>query len=197
MISGQKKYKIYWSKHNPMFLIPNFNHITVNRGLKSNFFDQIQFICPEESMDFLVIFQVTKEEFDECTVRDPGNQEWLNCNRSGGKNDRLFSLRRMYGFMPGKEYFYISTATEDDWFATSKGACQRDNMKLAIKIWSSEEEVKDEQNKIASKRVHEDPSHQCQYQQNNNSRLISPSKSSLLMILYSLSVIFDQHRKTT
>merc|ERR1711976_458807 len=76
-----KIHMVYWNTTNPIFRIDNTDHIVdVNEGNQPFEYDQLNIICPHQSLEQHVIYSVTREEYDNCRVTNPKPKIVAICN---------------------------------------------------------------------------------------------------------------------
>ena len=77
-----KIHKVYWNTTNPIFRIDNTDHIVdVNNGNLPWEYDQLNLICPHNSLEKHIVYSVTKEEFEGCRVTNPKPKIVAICNK--------------------------------------------------------------------------------------------------------------------
>ena len=77
-----KIHMVYWNTTNPIFRIDNTDHIVdVNDGNLPWEYDQLNLICPHNSLEQHVIYSVSKEEFDNYRVTNPRPKIVAICNK--------------------------------------------------------------------------------------------------------------------
>lgn len=140
---------LYWNSSNPMFEISNTDHvIDVNTHKVGHAYDQINIFCPFYSAmerrkggkEQHVIYSVSKEEYTDCRVKDSNPRTIAICDNP--KKQRMYTisfrsfspLPNMPEYLPGKDYFFISTATPEDLHNRDGGYCTHYNMKVTFKV---------------------------------------------------------------
>lgn len=148
--AGPKTFSIYWNISTDAFRIDNTDHIfDINKGNSKFEYDQVNIICPvynsrevkDEETEKYMIYNVSKEEYDTCRITNPNPRVIAVCDKP---------FRRMYftitfrpfspqpgglEFLPGHDYYFISTASKDDLHRRVSGRCLSHNMKVLFKVW--------------------------------------------------------------
>ena len=136
-----KIHMVYWNTTNPIFRIDNTDHIVdVNDGNLPWEYDQLNLICPHNSLEQHVIYSVSKEEFDNCRVTNPRPKIVAICNKPQEFMYFTITFRSFtptpggLEFRPGQEYYFISTANTRDIHRRVGGWCKSHNMKMIVKV---------------------------------------------------------------
>lgn len=156
MPTGAKFYTIHWNSSNPIFRIDNTdNVIDVNRNNLKFEYDQVNLICPvytpqtrnEEDMEKYIIYNVSKDEYETCRITNPNPRIIAVCDKPYKLMYFTITFRPFtpqpggLEFLPGHDYYFISTSTSDDLHRRIGGRCSTHNMKIVFKVWSPPEEV--------------------------------------------------------
>ena len=94
----------------------------------------------QENVEKFLVYHVTKEEFDTCIIRSPHPKIIAPCNSPYRKLFFTLSFRSfspMPGaleFLPGKDYYFISTSSRNDLHLRQRGMCLTNNMRMVIKV---------------------------------------------------------------
>jgi len=136
-----KIHMVYWNTTNPIFRIDNTDHIVdVNDGNLPWEYDQLNLICPHNSLEQHVIYSVSKEEFDNCRVTNPRPKIVAICNKPQEFMYFTITFRSFsptpggLEFKPGQNYYLISTSTQRDIHRRVGGFCSSHNMKMIFKV---------------------------------------------------------------
>ena len=153
---GKRVHVIHWNKANPMFRIDNTdNVIDVNVGNTRWEYDQANFICPQSNNDNeegehekYIIYNVSKEEYDSCMVYRPTSRVVGTCTRPHELSYFTISFRSFtpvpggLEFLPGQDYYFISTSGPRDLHGRNGGRCKTHNMKVIFKVANNDERPK-------------------------------------------------------
>lgn len=148
--SSAKYYTIHWNSSNPIFRIDNTdNVIDVNRNNLKFDYDQVNLICPvyspgtnEEDMEKYIIYNVSKDEFETCRITNPDPRIIAVCDKPHKLMYFTITFRPFtpqpggLEFLPGHDYYFISTSTGDDLHRRIGGRCTTHNMKIVFKVWA-------------------------------------------------------------
>jgi len=146
---GSRLPDLYWNSSNPIFHISNTDHImdVVQGGSPA---PKINIICPhypwkeEEEQEQHVIYSVEKEEFETCRILRPQPRIIAKCTEPSKKKVFTFSFRSFspipggIEFLPGQDYYFISTSGPSDVQSRVGGFCQSHNMKVVFKVLDPE-----------------------------------------------------------
>ena len=143
---------MHWNSTNPIFRIDNTdNIIDVNTKSVNPFdYDQANIVCPyykekQLQQEKYVIYSVTKQEYDTCTITNPNPQVIAICNKPEELKYFTITFRSFtptpggLEFKPGLDYYFISTSANDDLDERVGGRCSTHNMKITFKIAPSQE----------------------------------------------------------
>lgn len=149
--SSAKFYTIHWNSTNPIFRIDNTdNVIDVNRNNVKFEYDQVNLICPvytpgtknEEEMEKYIIYNVSKDEYETCRITNPNPRIIAVCDKPYKLMYFTITFRPFtpqpggLEFLPGHDYYFISTSTSDDLHRRIGGRCTTHNMKMVFKVWA-------------------------------------------------------------
>ena len=136
-----KVHRIYWNTTNPIFRIDNTDHIVdVNDGNLPWEYDQLNLICPHNSLEQHVIYSVDRHEFDSCTISNPRPKIVAICNKPQEFMYFTITFRSFsptpggLEFKPGQNYYFISTSTQRNIHRRAGGFCSSHNMKMIFKV---------------------------------------------------------------
>ena len=136
-----KVHRVYWNTTNPIFRIDNTDHIVdVNDGNLPWEYDQLNLICPHNSLEQHVIYSVDRHEFDSCTISNPRPKIVAICNKPQEFMYFTITFRSFsptpggLEFKPGQNYYFISTSTQRNIHRRAGGFCSSHNMKMIFKV---------------------------------------------------------------
>ena len=136
-----KIHMVYWNTTNPLFRIDNTDHIVdVNEGNLPWEYDQLNIICPQNSLEQHVVYSVSEEEYNSCRVTNPRPKIVALCNKP--QEFKYFTITfRSFSptpggleFKPGQNYYFISTSTQRDIHRRAGGFCSSHNMKMIFRV---------------------------------------------------------------
>lgn len=150
---GAKSFTIHWNSSNSIFLIDNTdNIIDVNRGNLKFEYDQANLICPvytpgtkDEDIEKYIIYNVSKDEYETCRITNPNPRIIAVCDKPFKLMYFTITFRPFtpqpggLEFLPGHDYYFISTSTGDDLHRRIGGRCTTHNMKIVFKVWNPQE----------------------------------------------------------
>jgi len=143
-----KIHSVYWNSTNPIFRIDNTDHIVdVNEANLPWEYDQLNIICPQNSLEQHVIYSVSQDEFESCRVTNPRPKIVAICNKPEEFQYFTITFRNFsptpggLEFRPGENYYLISTSTRRDLHRRVGGFCSSHNMKMIFKVAEREETV--------------------------------------------------------
>lgn len=137
---------INWNKDNPMFRIDNTDHIIdINKNNGPFEYDQVNLICPMAKPGTLhperhIIYSVSREEYDSCRITNPKPKIVAICDRPFQPKFFTITFRSFtptpggHEFLPGHDYYFISTASKNDLHRRVGGGCSSHNMKMIFKV---------------------------------------------------------------
>ncbi|XP_066142510.1 ephrin-B2a isoform X3 [Euwallacea fornicatus] len=142
-------YTIHWNSSNPIFRIDNTdNIIDVNRENLKFEYDQVNLICPvytpgtrDDDMEKYIIYNVSKDEYETCRITNPNPRIIAVCDKPYKLMYFTITFRPFtpqpggLEFLPGHDYYFISTSTSDDLHRRIGGRCTTHNMKIVFKVW--------------------------------------------------------------
>ncbi|XP_054161349.1 latrophilin Cirl-like [Oppia nitens] len=144
--AGARLPDIYWNSSNPIFRIDNTDHIIdVNRGNVAYEYDQVNVVCPiytkgtkEEDIETFIIYNVSKEEYDTCTVSNYATARTIAvCDKPFLNRYYTVTFRPFtpqpggLEFRPGQDYYFVSLSTTP---RSGPGKCQTHHMKVVFKV---------------------------------------------------------------
>lgn len=148
--AARRIFNIFFNTTNSMFRIDNTDNVfDVNTGNSPAEYDQANIICPvyplgtrEADMERYIIYNVSREEFDNCRITDPSPKVVAKCNLPHRFNYITITFRPFtptplsMEFKPGRDYYFISTSSRSDLHRRIGGRCSTNNMKMVFKISS-------------------------------------------------------------
>ena len=150
-VSCSKVRNVYWNTsttgHTDQPLI-----VTVNEDNLPWEYDQVNLICPvvktgDNDAEQHVIYRVEKEEYDNCKVTSPRPRIVAVCNRPETFMYFTITFRSFtptpggLEFIPGQEYYFISTSNNRDIHRRVGGWCKSHNMKMIVKVAETQTEL--------------------------------------------------------
>ena len=139
-------HSVYWNTTNPIFRIDNSQHIVdVNEGNEPWEYDQLNIICPHNSLEKHVIYSVSEEEYNSCRVINPKPKIVAVCDKPKSFIYVTITFRSFsptpgsLEFKPGQNYYFISTSTQRDIHRRVGGFCSSHNMKMIFKVADNQE----------------------------------------------------------
>ena len=134
---------MHWNVSNPIFRIDNTEHV-----MDVMLQDQVHIVCPKWNSDEqYIIYNVNKEDYDNCRITDPNPTTVAVCNSPD--RDMIYTITfrsfspspTMLEFQPGKDYYFISTSSPKNLHQRSGGTCVTNNMKVIFKVREKLEET--------------------------------------------------------
>ncbi|XP_045530728.1 ephrin-A4-like, partial [Pieris brassicae] len=149
-----KSFYIHWNSTNSIFRIDNTDHVfDLNKGNAQFEYDQVNIICPfytpgtfEDDTEKYIIYNVSKEEYDTCRITNPNPRIIAICDKPHKLMYFTITFRPFtpqpggLEFLPGKDYYFISTSSKDDLHRRIGGRCLSHNMKLGVRVCSMVEQ---------------------------------------------------------
>jgi len=136
---------LYWNSTNLLFHQEEVV-LEVNEDNHPWQYDQVNLICPSgpNSTEEHIVYSVTREEWDECEVRQAKPRIIAICDQP--KNFMYFTITfrsfspspQQMEFKPGRSYYLISTATKDDLYSLTGGWCRSHNMRVVFRVADTE-----------------------------------------------------------
>lgn len=147
----KESHYVHWNTSNPMFRIDNTDHvIDVNRGNKPWEYDQVNIICPvyrpgetrshDDEKEKAIIYNVSREEYETCRITQPNPRVIAVCNKPHELMYFTITFRSFtptpggMEFVPGKDYYFISTSSRNNLYQRVGGRCSTHHMKVAFKV---------------------------------------------------------------
>uniref|UniRef100_A0A1I8QF41 Ephrin RBD domain-containing protein n=1 Tax=Stomoxys calcitrans TaxID=35570 RepID=A0A1I8QF41_STOCA len=154
MSSCAKTFYMHWNTSNSIFRIDNTDHIIdVNKGNLAFEFDQVHIICPvyepgtyENETEKYIIYNVSKVEYETCRITNADPRVIAICDKPQKLMFFTITFRPFtpqpggLEFLPGNDYYFISTSSKDDLYRRIGGRCSTDNMKVVFKVCCVSEE---------------------------------------------------------
>ncbi|XP_022914805.1 ephrin-B2-like isoform X2 [Onthophagus taurus] len=138
----------------PSFRIDNTDHIIdVNKGNLQFEYDQVNIICPvympgyDEDAEKYIIYNVSKEEYETCRITNPNPRIIAVCDKPHKLMYFTITFRPFtpqpggLEFLPGKDYYFISTSSKEDLHRRIGGRCSTNNMKIVFKVCCAPDEM--------------------------------------------------------
>ncbi|XP_068152532.1 uncharacterized protein Ephrin [Drosophila tropicalis] len=154
MSSCAKTFYMHWNTSNSIFRIDNTDHIIdVNKGNLAFEFDQVHIICPvyepgtfENETEKYIIYNVSKVEYETCRITNADPRVIAICDKPQKLMFFTITFRPFtpqpggLEFLPGNDYYFISTSSKDDLYRRIGGRCSTNNMKVVFKVCCAAEE---------------------------------------------------------
>ncbi|XP_023158933.1 uncharacterized protein LOC101461630 isoform X2 [Ceratitis capitata] len=152
--SCAKTFYMHWNTSNSIFRIDNTDHIIdVNKGNLAFEFDQVHIICPvyepgtyENETEKYIIYNVSKVEYETCRITNADPRVIAICDKPQKLMFFTITFRPFtpqpggLEFLPGNDYYFISTSSKDDLYRRIGGRCSTNNMKVVFKVCCAPEE---------------------------------------------------------
>ncbi|KZC07525.1 Ephrin-B1, partial [Dufourea novaeangliae] len=130
------------------FRIDNTDHIIdVNKNNAQFEYDQLNIVCPaytpgtyDDEVEKYIIYNVSKEEYETCRITNPSPRVIAVCDKPYSKQYFTITFRPFTPqpggpeFLPGHDYYFISTSSKDDLHKRIGGRCTTNNMKVVFKV---------------------------------------------------------------
>ncbi|XP_020809875.1 uncharacterized protein LOC110185409 [Drosophila serrata] len=156
MSSCAKTFYMHWNTSNSIFRIDNTDHIIdVNKGNLAFEFDQVHIICPvyepgtfENETEKYIIYNVSKVEYETCRITNADPRVIAICDKPQKLMFFTITFRPFtpqpggLEFLPGNDYYFISTSSKDDLYRRIGGRCSTNNMKVVFKVCCAANEDK-------------------------------------------------------
>ncbi|KAH8332275.1 hypothetical protein KR067_006018 [Drosophila pandora] len=154
MSSCAKTFYMHWNTSNSIFRIDNTDHIIdVNKGNLAFEFDQVHIICPvyepgtfDNETEKYIIYNVSKVEYETCRITNADPRVIAICDKPQKLMFFTITFRPFtpqpggLEFLPGNDYYFISTSSKDDLYRRIGGRCSTNNMKVVFKVCCASEE---------------------------------------------------------
>ncbi|XP_037732352.1 uncharacterized protein LOC119563161 isoform X1 [Drosophila subpulchrella] len=154
MSSCAKTFYMHWNTSNSIFRIDNTDHIIdVNKGNLAFEFDQVHIICPvyepgtfENETEKYIIYNVSKVEYETCRITNADPRVIAICDKPQKLMFFTITFRPFtpqpggLEFLPGNDYYFISTSSRDDLYRRIGGRCSTNNMKVVFKVCCAAED---------------------------------------------------------
>ncbi|XP_033150534.1 uncharacterized protein LOC108607322 isoform X2 [Drosophila busckii] len=154
MTNCAKTFYMHWNTSNSIFRIDNTDHIIdVNKGNLAFEFDQVHIICPvyepgtfENETEKYIIYNVSKVEYETCRITNADPRVIAICDKPQKLMFFTITFRPFtpqpggLEFLPGNDYYFISTSSKDDLYRRIGGRCSTNNMKVVFKVCCAAEE---------------------------------------------------------
>ncbi|XP_032666952.1 uncharacterized protein LOC116842206 isoform X2 [Odontomachus brunneus] len=133
------------------FRIDNTDHIIdVNKHNAAFEYDQVNIICPvytsdtyDDDTEKYIIYNVSKEEYETCRITNSNPRVIAVCDKPRKTMYFTITFRPFtpqpdgLEFLPGHDYYFISTSSKDDLHRRIGGRCTSHNMKVVFKVCCS------------------------------------------------------------
>ncbi|KAK0168627.1 hypothetical protein PV327_002405 [Microctonus hyperodae] len=143
-----KTSNMYWNTTNSIFRIDNTDHIIdVNKNNAAFEYDQVNIICPvyvpgtyDDEAEKYIIYNVSKEEYETCRITNSSPRVIAVCDKPTKTMYFTITFRPFtpqpggLEFLPGHDYYFISTSSKDDLHRRIGGRCTTHNMKVVFKV---------------------------------------------------------------
>jgi len=146
--SAMKSHVVFWNSSSPMFRVDNTDHIIdVNHGNLPGQYDQVNIVCPFSTEEKLVIYSVSREDFEDCRVSNPKPTIIAVCDRPQSFTYFTITFRSFspipggLEFKPGQDVYFISTSNVENIHTQDGGYCLYKNMKMIFKVAASRDEA--------------------------------------------------------
>ena len=117
-------------------------------------YDQVNLICPVSKPgsrypEKHVIYSVTKDEFESCRITNPKPRIVAVCNKPHRLMYFTITFRSFtptpggLEFLPGQDYYFISTSSREDLHRRVGGGCSTNNMRMIFKVQETEEQKRE------------------------------------------------------
>ncbi|XP_052864187.1 ephrin-B3 [Anopheles cruzii] len=148
-----KTFYMHWNTTNSIFRIDNTDHIIdVNKGNSQFEYDQVHIICPvyepgtfDNETEKYIIYNVSKVEYETCRITNHDPRIIAICDKPNKLMFFTITFRPFtpqpggLEFLPGNDYYFISTSSKDDLHRRIGGRCTTDNMKVVFKVCCGDE----------------------------------------------------------
>ncbi|XP_058056472.1 uncharacterized protein LOC131207857 [Anopheles bellator] len=148
-----KTFYMHWNTTNSIFRIDNTDHIIdVNKGNAQFEYDQVHIICPvyepgtfDNETEKYIIYNVSKVEYETCRITNHDPRIIAICDKPNKLMFFTITFRPFtpqpggLEFLPGNDYYFISTSSKDDLHRRIGGRCTTDNMKVVFKVCCGDE----------------------------------------------------------
>uniref|UniRef100_A0AAG5D9V9 Ephrin RBD domain-containing protein n=1 Tax=Anopheles atroparvus TaxID=41427 RepID=A0AAG5D9V9_ANOAO len=149
-----KTFYMHWNTTNSIFRIDNTDHIIdVNKGNSQFEYDQVHIICPvyepgtfDNETEKYIIYNVSKVEYETCRITNHDPRIIAICDKPNKLMFFTITFRPFtpqpggLEFLPGNDYYFISTSSKDDLHRRIGGRCTTDNMKVVFKVCCSDDQ---------------------------------------------------------
>ncbi|XP_053667134.1 uncharacterized protein LOC128716238 [Anopheles marshallii] len=149
-----KTFYMHWNTTNSIFRIDNTDHIIdVNKGNAQFEYDQVHIICPvyepgtfDNETEKYIIYNVSKVEYETCRITNHDPRIIAICDKPNKLMFFTITFRPFtpqpggLEFLPGNDYYFISTSSKDDLHRRIGGRCTTDNMKVVFKVCCADDQ---------------------------------------------------------
>nr|XP_012223163.1 PREDICTED: uncharacterized protein LOC105672660 [Linepithema humile] len=152
-VTERSKIHLYIQQRIDRFRIDNTDHIIdVNKNNAAFEYDQVNLICPvypdmyvDDDTEKYIIYNVSKEEYETCRITNPSPRVIAVCDKPHRMMYFTITFRPFtpqpggLEFLPGHDYYFISTSSKDDLHRRIGGRCTSHNMKVVFKVCCNNE----------------------------------------------------------
>lgn len=149
-----KTFYMHWNTTNSIFRIDNTDHIIdVNKGNSAFEYDQVHIICPvyepgtfDNETEKYIIYNVSKVEYETCRITNHDPRIIAICDKPNKLMFFTITFRPFtpqpggLEFLPGNDYYFISTSSKDDLHRRIGGRCSTNNMKVVFKVCCNDDQ---------------------------------------------------------
>ncbi|XP_055641498.1 uncharacterized protein LOC129778557 [Toxorhynchites rutilus septentrionalis] len=149
-----KTFYMHWNTTNSIFRIDNTDHIIdVNKGNSAFEYDQVHIICPvyepgtfDNETEKYIIYNVSKVEYETCRITNHDPRIIAICDKPNKLMFFTITFRPFtpqpggLEFLPGNDYYFISTSSKDDLHRRIGGRCSTNNMKVVFKVCCADDQ---------------------------------------------------------
>lgn len=154
VLHSAKTFYMHWNTTNSIFRIDNTDHIIdVNKGNSAFEYDQVHIICPvyepgtfDNETEKYIIYNVSKVEYETCRITNHDPRIIAICDKPNKLMFFTITFRPFtpqpggLEFLPGNDYYFISTSSKDDLHRRIGGRCSTNNMKVVFKVCCADEQ---------------------------------------------------------
>uniref|UniRef100_A0A182QIN3 Ephrin RBD domain-containing protein n=1 Tax=Anopheles farauti TaxID=69004 RepID=A0A182QIN3_9DIPT len=162
VLHGAKTFYMHWNTTNSIFRIDNTDHIIdVNKGNAQFEYDQVHIICPvyepgtfDNETEKYIIYNVSKVEYETCRITNHDPRIIAICDKPNKLMFFTITFRPFtpqpggLEFLPGNDYYFISTSSKDDLHRRIGGRCTTDNMKVVFKVCCADDQQQQQQQQL-------------------------------------------------
>lgn len=137
-----KKIELFWNSSNPIFDMSNTDNV-----VDVNLQDQLVLFCPVyntstplDLTEQYFIYNVSKPEYDSCRITNPTPRIIAVCDKPYQPTFFTLTFRPFtpqpggLEFLPGQDYYFISTSTKTDIYSRIGGSCISGSTRMIFKV---------------------------------------------------------------